>query len=131
MQLFVEVLPPTLENCGSIFSASTMTCATSSEENKDSVYDPDFCHVSFLIIYFILFFFFLSLSTLFPFTPLSFFGDPELVLLIALSLVDTTNSPTFHLMKNPFFYSKKPVIWFAEIEGQLPFKDHMLWSLIK
>ncbi|CAH0628765.1 unnamed protein product [Chrysodeixis includens] len=43
MQLTVELLPPSIQNCGSHFLGNTMTCAADSDENKNPVYDPNFC----------------------------------------------------------------------------------------
>ncbi|KAJ0179433.1 hypothetical protein K1T71_005145 [Dendrolimus kikuchii] len=43
MQLSVELLPPSLENCGRHFVEDTMTCATDSDETKNAVYDSEYC----------------------------------------------------------------------------------------
>ncbi|KAJ8725116.1 hypothetical protein PYW07_016074 [Mythimna separata] len=41
-KLYVDMLPPSIENCGSHFS-ETMACANGSELNKNTVYDGNFC----------------------------------------------------------------------------------------
>ncbi|PZC82553.1 hypothetical protein B5X24_HaOG210302 [Helicoverpa armigera] len=43
MQLTVELLPPSIQNCGSHFIGTTMTCAADSDENKNANYDENFC----------------------------------------------------------------------------------------
>ncbi|XP_049865514.1 uncharacterized protein LOC126366450 [Pectinophora gossypiella] len=43
MQLGVELLPPSIENCGTHFTDTTMTCAADSEETKNTAIDPEFC----------------------------------------------------------------------------------------
>ncbi|XP_028170826.1 uncharacterized protein LOC114360340 [Ostrinia furnacalis] len=43
MQLYVDPLPASIENCGQHFSEATMLCANDSDENKNAVYDPEFC----------------------------------------------------------------------------------------
>ncbi|XP_059061974.1 transmembrane protease serine 9-like [Achroia grisella] len=41
MQLPVDILPPSLENCGTHFSSATMTCAAASDGSKNT--NPEFC----------------------------------------------------------------------------------------
>lgn len=43
MQLTVELLPPSIQDCGSHFVSNTMTCASHSDDNKNALYDPNFC----------------------------------------------------------------------------------------
>uniref|UniRef100_A0A2A4JZJ1 Peptidase S1 domain-containing protein n=1 Tax=Heliothis virescens TaxID=7102 RepID=A0A2A4JZJ1_HELVI len=43
IQLTVELLPPSIQNCGSHFIGNTMTCASDSDDNKNAVYDENFC----------------------------------------------------------------------------------------
>ncbi|KAL0839698.1 hypothetical protein ABMA28_016347 [Loxostege sticticalis] len=42
MQLYVEMQPASITNCGLHFY-DTMVCASDSDENKHSIYDPQFC----------------------------------------------------------------------------------------
>lgn len=46
MQLYVEMQPASITNCGLHFYEDTMVCASDSDENKHSIYDPQFCQVS-------------------------------------------------------------------------------------
>ncbi|XP_075972481.1 uncharacterized protein LOC142974202 [Anticarsia gemmatalis] len=43
IQLGVELLPPSVENCGSHFVSKTMTCASDSDDSKHELADPNFC----------------------------------------------------------------------------------------
>ncbi|CAB3236020.1 unnamed protein product [Arctia plantaginis] len=43
MQVTVEMLPSSVLNCGHNFLKETMACAADSDENKYTVYDPNFC----------------------------------------------------------------------------------------
>ncbi|CAH1635282.1 unnamed protein product [Spodoptera littoralis] len=43
MQFKVELLPPSIQNCGPHFVSNTMTCGSRTEDNKNAVYDPNFC----------------------------------------------------------------------------------------
>lgn len=46
VQLPVELLPPSIDNCGNQFNDATMTCGGESDDAKFGLYDPDFCTVS-------------------------------------------------------------------------------------
>lgn len=47
MQLSVDLLPSSLDNCGQYYVANTMICASDSDENKNPMYDTmTFCQVS-------------------------------------------------------------------------------------
>lgn len=47
VQFPVELLPPSMDNCGSQFNDASMTCGVDSDDMKLGLYDPDFCTVSF------------------------------------------------------------------------------------
>lgn len=51
MQVTVEMLPPSVSNCGHNFIQETMACATDSDENNYTIYDPNFCKVKFIYQY--------------------------------------------------------------------------------
>lgn len=42
--MVVELLPPSIENCGIHFAAGTMTCGTDIEDQ--AAFGHNFCHVS-------------------------------------------------------------------------------------
>lgn len=49
MQLSVQLLPPSLENCGRHFVENTMICASDSDETTNVVYDSEYCGVSIFV----------------------------------------------------------------------------------
>lgn len=45
-KLLVELQSGTQGSCGSHFHEDTMLCAVDSEDNKDIVYEPEYCQVT-------------------------------------------------------------------------------------
>lgn len=46
VQLPVELLPPSIDNCGNQFNDASMACGIDNDENKVGLYEPEFCMVS-------------------------------------------------------------------------------------
>lgn len=51
VQFPVELLPPSMDNCGSLFNDATMTCGVDNDDAKVGLYDTDFCMVSLYLYY--------------------------------------------------------------------------------